>query len=399
MVKKYITSGKGLDSLFIEINRKISRKEILNAHFAKIDVRKVGTDIQWELIEKCKATPNGKKYSGITWKRLEKKLDNMFKENELSFAPDVLCLASIDGNTAKYLIIDTPDPENLKKGNIHFETMDVYADDYEKTRILETRLALYDGHYIYPITQLAKLNIGKMLDAIASFKHMSEIPIGEAMLITEKLYETRILDAMYEENRGRVIRPLLSVCSRKYGGLSQKDFIERMLVLIQKNGFAYSEYGIEWSIENGITTVDVTISALSTMHLNYEPFFRITTSSLPGTSNRVELLGKVGNGYILLASNSHYSNNVEVDDLLDGMADRIYKFDEKINYRRTFERDDYESVRKIIGKKRTPESFDTENQITSLNDFVSDTWRELPPKQSYTLMKLYADIADKKIAI
>ena len=26
MVKKYITSGKGLDSLFIEINRKISRK-------------------------------------------------------------------------------------------------------------------------------------------------------------------------------------------------------------------------------------------------------------------------------------------------------------------------------------------------------------------------------------
>lgn len=277
--------------------------------------------------------------------------------------------------------------------------MDVYADDYEKTRILETRLALYDGHYIYPITQLAKLNIGKMLDAIASFKHMSEIPIGEAMLITEKLYETRILDAMYEENRGRVIRPLLSVCSRKYGGLSQKDFIERMLVLIQKNGFAYSEDGIEWSIENGITTVDVTISALSTMHLNYEPFFRITTSSLPGTSNRVELLGKVGNGYILLASNSHYSNNVEVDDLLDGMSDRIYKFDEKINYRRTFERDDYESVRKIIGKKRTPESFDTENQITSLNDFVSDTWRELPPKQSYTLMKLYADIADKKIAI
>ena len=164
-------------------------------------------------------------------------------------------------------------------------------------------------------------------------------------------------------------------------------------------GVVYSEDGIEWSIENGITTVDVTISALSTMHLNYEPFFRITTSSLPGTSNRVELLGKVGNGYILLASNSHYSNNVEVDDLLDGMSDRIYKFDEKINYRRTFERDDYESVRKIIGKKRTPESFDTENQITSLNDFVSDTWRELPPKQSYTLMKLYADIADKKIAI
>lgn len=381
--------GKGYDTLFEEIDKTCSRKRILESSYSNIEVRKVGEDIHWSMLERTSQNPNGKVYKGKGSAKLRARLDALYKTDTLSIMPDVLCLVEVTKNKVKYVLCDNQEKQDLEKGLMKLPIIEVEATQYELGKCCETRLALYDGKNIYPITKLASVSIGKLMDAIASFKNMAAIPIGSAFLLMEKLYELRKLDILYEDSKSE-IKPLLSVCSDRYHQVIQKDFFNRMFELIGQEGLFYDEKEISWQIEDGVTTVDVPLSGFTVYNLNYLPVLRISSSELPGSSNQVQLLGKVGEGYILIRSNSHYSNHLQVDDLLDGVKDDIVSFNEKVTKRVNPNEKELKKLKEIVGKKRISDM--KLGEETTIECFIKETFRVLPKKQAGLLMQFYADI-------
>lgn len=397
-------TGTGLKSLYENIDsdmKRMDNKRILEHDYSEIKIEKVGDNIEWQLRHKCKTHTTGKTYAGKTLPSFINKLEELYKDSVCRIVPEVCALLDINAGLAKYVVVSATE---VNKGNFEFEKTEIKVTPEEEEICRETRLALLvNGTFnevLYPFTSVSVQGVGNLLDAHASFKTIAEVPLGAALLLSEKIESRRNLDIIYENNKTNV-RPLIALCTSKFGGYSPTDFFKNMIERVGDKKFIYDDKNVEWEMKDKVITLDIPMDGLGMYRKNYDrlsfvPIIRLSASYIPGSANRVELLAKVGNGYVLLKKQKKYHNNMDLSEFLDGFKEEIDKFNLVVKKNDIFvHKDDLADLRKIVGDKRF-NTYTVVNKTCSIEAFISDTWRELPPKQYYLLMEFYRDYIYKK---
>lgn len=397
-------TGTGLKSLYENIDsdmKRMDNKRILEHDYSEIKIEKVGDNIEWQLRHKCENHTTGKTYGGKTLPSFINKLEELYKDSVCRIVPGVCALLDINAGLAKYVVVSATE---VNKGNFEFEKTEIKVTPEEEEICRETRLALLvNGTFnevLYPFTSVSVQGVGNLLDAHASFKTIAEVPLGAALLLSEKIESRRNLDIIYENNKTNV-RPLIALCTSKFGGYSPTDFFKNMIERVGDKKFIYDDKNVEWEMKDKVITLDIPMDGLGMYRKNYDrlsfvPIIRLSASYIPGSANRVELLAKVGNGYVLLKKQKKYHNNMDLSEFLDGFKEEIDKFNLVVKKNDIFvHKDDLADLRKIVGDKRF-NTYTVVNKTCSIEAFISDTWRELPPKQYYLLMEFYRDYIYKK---
>lgn len=397
-------TGTGLKSLYENIDsdmKRMDNKRILEHDYSEIKIEKVGDNIEWQLRHKCENHTTGKTYGGKPLPSFINKLEELYKDSVCRIVPEVCALLDINAGLAKYVVVSATE---VNKGNFEFEKTEIKVTPEEEEICRETRLALLvNGTFnevLYPFTSVSVQGVGNLLDAHASFKTIAEVPLGAALLLSEKIESRRNLDIIYENNKTNV-RPLIALCTSKFGGYSPTDFFKNMIERVGDKKFIYDDKNVEWEMKDKVITLDIPMDGLGMYRKNYDrlsfvPIIRLSASYIPGSANRVELLAKVGNGYVLLKKQKKYHNNMDLSDFLDGFKEEIDKFNLVVKKNDIFvHKDDLADLRKIVGDKRF-NTYTVVNKTCSIEAFISDTWRELPPKQYYLLMEFYRDYIYKK---
>lgn len=397
-------TGTGLKSLYENIDsdmKRMDNKRILEHDYSEIKIEKVGDNIEWQLRHKCENHTTGKTYGGKTLPSFINKLEELYKDSVCRIVPEVCALLDINAGLAKYVVVSATE---VNKGNFEFEKTEIKVTPEEEEICRETRLALLvNGTFnevLYPFTSVSVQGVGNLLDAHASFKTIAEVPLGAALLLSEKIESRRNLDIIYENNKTNV-RPLIALCTSKFGGYSPTDFFKNMIERVGDKKFIYDDKNVEWEMKDKVITLDIPMDGLGMYRKNYDrlsfvPIIRLSASYIPGSANRVELLAKVGNGYVLLKKQKKYHNNMDLSEFLDGFKEEIDKFNLVVKKNDIFvHKDDLADLRKIVGDKRF-NTYTVVNKTCSIEAFISDTWRELPPKQYYLLMEFYRDYIYKK---
>lgn len=394
--ENYMKTGKGLESLYRNINSDMKRECILKHDYSEIKIEKVGDNIEWQLRHKCENHTTGKTYAGKTLPSFINKLEELYKDSVCRTVPEVCALLDITDGVATYVVAST---EVNSKGDFEFRKIKREVTEYEKGICLETRLALWDETYFYPFTSVSVQGAGNLLDAHASFKTIAEVPLGAALLLSEKIESRRNLDIIYEDNKTNV-RPLIALCTSKFGGYSPTDFLKNMIERVGDKKFIYDDKNVEWEMKDKVITLDIPMDGLGMYRKNYDllsyvPIIRLSTSYIPGSANRVELLAKVGDGYVLLKQHKKNHNDMDLSEFLDEFEEEIDKFNLVVKNDIFVDKDELSNLRKIVGDKRF-NTYTKVNKTCSVKAFISDTWRELPPKQYYLLMEFYRDYIYKK---
>lgn len=390
MLKK----GTGIETLFKEVEKPLSRKTILNAPSIDINIRKDEKDeMEWTL---SVATKNrAKNYKGTGLKKLYSNLEKHFSDLTFRITPEAMCLVDHTANSVTYLVC-SPEVEELKKGVINLEKVMITVTPYELSRCLETRIALYDGMNVYPICEQAKSIVGAYTDAVASFKSIAEIPMGAAMLLGEKIAEYVKLDILYEESKSR-IKPLMSMCGQQYVQTNQVDFIRAFLEEVINQQFFFNDKNCYWTIENGVTNLFIPLSGMNVNQYSYQPVIKIAVSETPGARNTITLYAKVGNGFVYLCSNAEEKVRIKTGKKRDmsmyfrGFKEELDSFETELDKEIYLSDDVKKTVAGLIGMKRydIPEEIDK----VTLRDFIKLTYKELPSLSQRTkLMKYYRNM-------
>ena len=396
-----VKCGKGIESLYNIIEGTYSRKCLINNQTLDINIVKnqdSEDSVQWKII---KTEKKMKKFTGHGIKSLFLKLNEMFTEMTFPIVPEVLCLVRATKKEVRYVICAMDDAD-LANGRINFEVLDVNVTPYELSRCLETRLALYDGSNIYPITDQAKAMVGLYTDAVASFKSVATVPIGAAMLLNEKISEHRKLDVIYEDSKTR-IKPLMSVCSEQFVQTDQVKFIKDFLEEIPRQQLFYCESDCYWTISNGVTNLYVPLTGMNVVQYSFEPVIRITVSETPGVKKAVTLLAKVGEGYVYLCSNKEERVRISKKRksaqesyqsvYFDGFVEEMDSFDKVLDNEITLSDDVKNKLALCIGKKRYASVMPKVVSMT-LRELIKTSYVELPSNSQVTkLMKFYKELA------
>ena len=396
-------TGTGLKSLYENIDSDMERmdnKRILEHDYSEIKIEKVGDNIEWQLRHKCENHTTGKTYVGKPLPSFINKLEELYKDSVCRIVPEVCALLDINAGLAKYVVVSATE---VNKGNFEFEKTEIKVTPEEEEICRETRLALLvNGTFnevLYPFTSVSVQGAGNLLDSHASFKTIAEVPLGAALLLSEKIESRRNLDIIYEDNKTNV-RPLIALCPSKYGGYSPTDFFKNMIKKVEDKKFIYDAKDVKWKIKDKVITLDIPMDGSGLYRKNYDllsyvPIIRLSTSYIPGSANRVELLAKVGDGYVLLKQHKKNHNDMDLSEFLDEFEEEIDKFNLVVKKDIFVAKDELSDLRKIVGDKRF-NTYTEVNKTCSVEAFISDTWRELPPKQYYLLMEFYRDYIYKK---
>ena len=401
-------TGTGLKSLYENIDSDMERmdnKRILEHDYSEVKIEKVGDNIEWQLRHKCENHTTGKTYGGKTLNSLMKRLQKLYINKvykNYEAKPEVCALLDINAGLAKYVVVSATE---VNKGNFEFEKTEIKVTPEEEEICRETRLALLvNGTFnevLYPFTSVSVQGAGNLLDSHASFKTIAKVPLGAALLLSEKIESRRNLDIIYEDNKTNV-RPLIAVCPSKYGGYSPTDFFKNMIKKVEDKKFIYDAKDVKWKMKDKVITLDIPLSKKA---LSYVPIIRLSTSYIPRSANRVELLAKVGEGEgeegkkveycVLLKQHKKNHNDMDLSEFLDEFEEEIDKFNLVVKNDIFVHEDELADLRKIVGDKRF-KTYTVVNKTCSVKAFISDTWRELPPKQYYMLMEFYRDYIYKK---
>lgn len=391
--------GKGIDALMEAITSNLNRKRILDNTKGDINFTKVGNDIVWNL--KCDVTPSEKKVSGMGKDSLERYLDKTFKEKTLRIMPDVLCLVDYTRTSATYLLIEGLLEDDIKQGDIKFEKVEVYGNEYLISKCKETGLALYDDEICYPITEIGINSVGKLMDAIVSFKKIDPIPLGAALLLYGKIQGMKKVDILYE-NTGAEIKPLYAVCSPNYHVMKNTDFINGIFNLITENKMSYDAKEVIWNITNGVTEAIIPLGRImtdGTCICTYQPVIKVRCSELPGTANKIELMAKLYEGYISIEERS-LLKDTDFNSLLDGFSEKIIDTEKRIgNTKICVSQKDIKELVKIIGQKRfSDDILNLKNNSVDITTFVNKTYRELKWKQARELSLFYKEVMLRNVS-
>lgn len=335
---------------------------------------------------------------------LQKALQTMDKTVPYNEELNVLCYHSTDvvetedGKIkSKWFNIEPCIPFELKGDNVIFQFIELVLTKDEYAMMMETRLALYNefSGCVYPIRQVALSSLGKLLDSVVAFKNLTELPLGSALMLAEKLSSSRNLQFIYRD-RTQNIKPLIGVAGLRYAKLNQEDYFKHVLNYASNNSVCFID---KWKITDETSEATIIIDELNP---NYTLYLLAKTGDIPGFAMSIEAYAKVGKASVLLKRNRVYhTQSFEYGTGIPKLFDGIYEaFDlfkdmyEKLENCEVYYNDLYvNGVKKYVGKKRFNEIANIENEVYKGIDLykliLNNTYFQLKEKQANELASYY----------
>jgi len=131
-----------------------------------------------------------------------------------------------------------------------YPTVQYKLRDMDYQYCLETRLAFYDeiGNVLYPIRNYAKRSVANLLLCNNAFKYLGHTPIGQAMVLAEKLAQINSIKLVYmEKDKKSLVRPIVGVIdneSKKDSLFSEADAIKTFLKRLNTLWYSLESYEI-----------------------------------------------------------------------------------------------------------------------------------------------------------
>lgn len=340
---------------------------------------------------------------GVSYQKLQSAINELCQESEMQNIISTACYLSNravgSGYDVCFAIINALEPNSVTEGGrLEFETVTKTVSKKEYELIRETGLAFYDDALdrLYPILKCALPSVGKYLDATASFKKMTPVPIGSAFILAEKLScEKKSLKCMYIKSFNN-IRPIIGVgVTKTECGVFEKR-IKNFFAALSKHGM----YRLaEWHVDYERTLVKVVLNAGC-----YSCEIAFSTSNMIGDANIVQV-GKTINGvFIPFSTISGYrTRGYDVNEALnDAITEALPAI---MNYKRfwlsatetryTLGEDTVAELSSVLGKKRSKdmvtEFYGTPASIIGQLTTMYGT-KGLPPKQQKAVQSIIATV-------
>lgn len=335
-------------------------------------------------------------YKGVKETSLRKKIEEFLKEVPKDDSMSVACLVgqnkTMYGYTLRYFIIPILGYD-IREGGVDFEeySIDVSEEMYEVAK--ETSMAFFDEveRILYPIKKSALLAIGRYMDAMASYKVVSNIPLGNALLLSERLADDPKKFKLAYVDYDVAFRPVISVgVERTIMGDFYKMF-EEYFSCCAKMGIYR------------VTKWDITVERVSvTMHMVMEDYYiTFSTSNLPGETNRVKVTRMIGDVEVVFAEQSAYNTaQFSVNNLLEQAVLEYKSNTENFNISRLDQEfeitpEERKSLEKCYGSRRLNGIGDRFHGIT---DFLDKLDMELPPKQERQKNQAYMHVIKRLVS-
>lgn len=351
-------TGTGLDELYETLKQfNTKSKSILPAGNSKavVTFNFRGHDyVGWDITSKGEETPLNK-LKGKRYDRFLLALKALYKTTslfEMRNNDSVLCYRDTepereDGKiVSNWFDLSPGFPYVIgMDGQPKFKVLRLVLNDWEYSRMMETRLAFSHNGIYYPLLKTSLHSVGSRLDCSAAFKQTGTCPLGGALLIAEKFAQVNALIVQYRESTERV-RPVLSVSGRDFTHVPLTEFFQKATANIPG---IYDM--VRWEV-----TDDGALADFRLVEFDDDTFIRIEGGDLPGKTMRVSAYARLAGVEIPLKTNKLAHIGTVTDgmyhDLFQGIMEAIrdYQLSRKRHY--TAACPDLSTVRRAIGKKR-----------------------------------------------
>lgn len=344
-------------------------------------------------------------HKGMKESTFRQKLDEFMKEQAADDCLSVACLVGEEKQKGglyrlKYFLVPILGYD-IQENGVNFESIerDVTSEEYQIAK--ETSMAFYHEvtGVLYPIQKSALHSIGRYMDAVASYKVAAEIPLGNALLLAERMADDPKKIKLAFMDYDSLFKPVISVGAEKTAMGSFTSMVEEFFDQMAQIGV----YQVSaWDIT--VERVSITVRFL--MEDYSVTFF---TSNMPGESNRIRVTQDIAGKSVVFAEGSAYSTtNFSVKDLVNKtmleyeksvehfqklLADQDVK-----DFRLTPE----EETRMVncLGQRRF-NALNLQyrgNAFDAITALVADTYTELPPKQQKQRDETYMDIIRRLVS-
>ena len=161
-------------------------------------------------------------------------------------------------------------------GQPKFNVLRLALNDWEYSRMMETRLAFSHNGIYYPLLKTSLHSVGSRLDCSAAFKQLDACPLGGALLLAEKFAQVNALVVQYRDSTERV-RPVLSVSGRDFVHVPLTEYFQKAIANIPG---IYDM--VHWEV-----TDDGALADFRLIGSGDDTFIRIEGGDLPGKTMRV----------------------------------------------------------------------------------------------------------------
>lgn len=403
-------------------------------------------DIMKKIINHGRGSNRTKLYEALEGHRINASMD----ENLV-----VLCYSGCetkvsddDKITTHWIVVNPSVPFEMVNGFPSFPMLELNLTKDEFMLCMESRMALYSemSEDIYPIRETAFSSIGKLLDATASFKNITAIPLGSALLLADKIsVDLKNLKLIYRNGEGH-FKPLIGVAGSRFAPYSEEQFFKKLISWMDcKFGGVCIKH---WQIYDDVSVVDAELASCKisrngqdrqqsasemlceAMSLytecadEFKIRLRMKTSDVPGVSASVTAYAKFGDAEVQIHKNSAYHWDSFVrqgEGILNLLTpskkgsvpidENIAEFIKKVNSLKKKEvyfnkaTDGINDIINQIGKRRIADAdavisrirdgvSETESKVNAYELFrktLEETFTKLPAKQSDELMIKYSE--------
>lgn len=363
----------------------------------KITLKKASSGISIS-VEEDTAHHRKRLSQGISEKKFQEQLQEFLNEkidtNSLSVGCMVSSVKEKSCYKVTYFVIPVTGYE-IQQDGVHFDRAMFTLSKEEYQIALETKMAFLDDkdNTLYPIRVSALKALGQYMDATASYKEVADIPLGNAMLLAEKMANNAKSLKIGFQKYSPDFCPVIMVGRPKTAFNSMSvifsDFFENMA------GIGMFKVK-SWEITE--ESVNVTLTMLME---DYD--ISMLSSNLPGESNRIIITKNIADKAIVFAEKSAYStNNFSVKKLI---TEALVEYQENIRQYHILSENTEEINFSLLpeeeklfllclGQKRYAkvEPRFTGTKLDSVKNLIAQTYDKLPPKQEKMLNEVYRNI-------
>lgn len=292
--------------------------------------------------------------------------------------------------------IDPYEPYEIgDDGQPKFQMVTLYLSDAEYDAMMNTKLAFMDQEDLYPIQETAIPAIGTLLDCSSAFKRVDDHLLGSALLIAEKLSYKEGIQVIYRK-RTRRVYPVMSLISKSYRHIPQKEFFAGALERVSKFGIYRTE---SWNMSDTETSLSVILNSCK----KYQEGFLLKTGDLAGTALTAACFVEVAGVKMILKKNAQkHSDQFDMDQLFEGFKEAFENFEESSNLLKERDITYYNvilaSLQKLLGKKRVTKvslplkAHHKYNGWYILESILEAYDAVTPPKLKYTMSLTFLNV-------
>lgn len=343
-------------------------------------------------------------YKGMKETALRQRLKEFMQEKETDDCLSVACLVGHKKMKGSYQLRYFLIPilgYDIREDGVNFDslTREVTSEEYQMAK--ETGMAFYHEvtKVLYPIQKSALHSIGRYMDAVASYKVAAVIPLGNAMLLAERMADDPKKVKLAFMDYDPLFKPVISIGAEKTNMGEFYDVVESFFNHMANLGI----YQVSaWDIT--AERVSITVKFMTE---NYSVTF--CTSNIPGESNKVKVTREIAGKCVVFAEGSAYNTaNFSVKTLVEKTMseymDRLECFNKlltnnDIKFGLTPEEE--RQLEDCLGRRRF-KAVSVKykgNAFEAFSTLIKETYTDLPPKQQKKRDETYMEIIKRLVSV